>query len=446
MTTEKHPVSFLIEAPGIGYYDSGTITTDHEVILHLPNDIVVSSSYDYNKGIYIRTSSRKVTVHGQALVQGYSHAQGHYWQYTKHLEAFIAIPVIDIDLCSREYNYYAVSSNGYSSHYNSSVLVVGTEDNTTMKLTVTKSVTVSVNYYPIHLIPDKEYSFVINRLQTIYIGSPDDLTGSKITTDKQVSVFSGHQYGNVINTLSNDTKSQSSYLVEQMPPTGLWGKMYHVMPLSKLLSYNYIIKVVASKQCVIMIYCNSSASPAFNATLRKGQFENKTFSNNEYCTVLSTAEVLVAQFSLGVLNSSSLMMTLVPSTKQYYSDFILSTIQFNNSDVNGSTRHHYANIIVKADYYQPSMIYLTADGYNRSLDTQQWVPIKVNNTIEAYATQVNVTYGMFKIFHIKETAMMMIVTYGLSSYGIYGSATLNNINKGVVMCNYFICIIVTVAS
>ena len=434
MTTEKHNVTYLIEAPGIGYYGSGIITTDHEVVLHLPDSIVVSSD-DYNKGIYIRTSSRKVTVYGQASVEGYSFTRGNYWKYTKHLETFVAIPVID--LCSREYNYYAVSVDGYSSYYNSSVLMVGTEDNTTMKLTVTKSVTVSVGYYLTHLIPGKEYSFVINRLQTMYIGSPDDLTGSIIATDKQVSVLSGHQYGYITNGLSNNVYSQSSYLVEQIPPTVLWGKVHYVMPVSELLSDNYVIKVVASRQCEVKIDCNSSI-PTFATILHEGQFVNKTFSNNETCTILSTAEVLVAQFSSSILGSNGLMMTLVPSTKQYYSNFILSTIQFNNSSANGSAGHHFVNIIVTADYYQPNMIYLTTAEYNRSLETQHWVPIKFNNLIEAYGTQINVTYGVSKFFHINEAAMMIIMTYGLSSYGIYGTATSNSINKGVVMCKNYI--------
>ena len=440
MTTEKLNVSYSIEAPGIGYYDSGIITAEHEAILHLPRSVVVSSNYDDDKGIYIRTSSRMVTVHGQAFAQDYNYWT-RYYSYETHLETFVAIPVTD--LCSSEYIYYAISVDSYSSGYNSTVLVVGTENNTSMKLTVRQPLTVMVDSTFTDLIPGKEYLFVINRLETVYIESQDDLTGSKIVTDKQVSVFSGHQYGNVTNTLSSDIYSRSSYLVEQIPPTILWSKVYYVMPLSKLSSDIYVIKVVASEQCVIKIYCNSSF-PTFTTALYEGQFVNVTFSNDEYCTVLSTAKVIVSQFSLGVLDLSGVMMTLVPSTKQYYSNFILSTIQLqsNNSDVKGYTWYHYVNIIVTAEYYQPDMIYITEDGYNRSLNTEEWIPIKVNNLIEAYATRVNITYGTSNIFHINDAAMMMIIMYGLSDYGSYGTATSNSINKGVIslylcMCRYF---------
>ena len=72
----------------------------------------------------------------------------------------------------------------YTSTYNSSILVVGAENNTMTNLTVTQSVTISVGETTVDLIPGRHYSFVINRLQTMYIGSFYDLTGTKIVTDK----------------------------------------------------------------------------------------------------------------------------------------------------------------------------------------------------------------------------------------------------------------------
>ena len=429
MTTENQPVFYSIEAPGVEYYEYGIITADHEVILDLPYSVIVSSLYDNNKGIYIKTSSTRVTVYGQAFVQGYTDHDSYYWprDYAEHLEAFVAVPVID--LCSTEYKYYAVSVNGYSSYYNSSVLVVGVEDNTTMKLTVTKLVIVYINYTITHLIPGEEYLFVINRLQTVYVGSSDDLTGSKIVTDKQVSVFSGHQYGNITDA-SPSASSVSSYLIEQIPPTVLWGKVYYLTPLTQQKSDYYFIKIVASQFCVIKIYRNSS-SLTFSSGLYEGESVYKNFSNNESYTILSTAEILVMQFSSA---SNGLMMT-IPSIKQYYNNFVLSIIQSNNNNTSfyEYTWYHYVNIIVTAQSFQPNMIYLIADGYNRSLDTQKWAPIIVNNITEAYTSQMNITHGVTRIFHIDETAMMTVMVYGLSSYGSYGTAISNNINKGIIV-------------
>ena len=420
MTTEKQPVFYSIEFPQVGHYTNGIITADYgEVTVNLPNELTVSSLYDQQKGICIKTSSNRVTVQGiPQLFCNYYRYYYYYcnYVYKRHLETFTVIPVTG--LCSSEYEYYAISVNSSSSYYNSSVLVVGTEDNTTIKLTVTQSVKIIADNVITYLIPYKEYSFTINRLQTAYIGSPDDLTGSKIVTNKEISVFSGHQYGYILN-------SPSSFLMKQIPPTVLWGKVHYVMPL-KDVPAGYVIKVVASTQCVIKIYCNSSSS---NFLLNDQGSMVKEFTKNESCTIQSNSSVLVAQFSLGTdytddYNFGDLLMTLVPSTKQYYNRFIFSVVYYNV--------YSYVNIIVMAEYYDLEKIYLTADGYNISLGNKPyvWVPIKNNNITAAYATQVNVTYGMIKIFHANETALMTIITYGISNRGSYGNAIYGHINKG----------------
>ena len=428
MTTEKQPVFYSIESPWVGYYRHGTVTADYEITVEIPYNLTVLSFYDQNKGICIKTSSNRVTVQGnpQSSCDYYYH---YCWRFNydrRHLEAFAVIPVTG--LCSSEYEYYAISVDSSSSYYDSSVLVVGTEDNTIMKLTVTQSVTVSICNATSYLIPYREYSFIINRLQTVYFGSQGDLTGSKIVTNKEVSVFSGHQYGYILN-------SPSSYLIKQILPTLLWGRVHYVTPL-KDVPAGYAIKIVASSQCMIQMYCNSSLSNiSFNLSDQGSMV--KEFVKNESCTILSNSSVLVAQLSLGVHFTGyygDLLMTLVPSTKQYYDRFIFSVV---NNNIYPIYVYSYVNIIVMAKYYQPEKIYLIADGYNTSLDTKLWVPITNNNITEAFATQVDLTYGVVRVFHANKTALMTIIVYGFSSLGSYGTAVYGLINKGMyILASY----------
>ena len=408
-TTDVQQVEYSVEAPGVGYYHNGTISAGDEVILNLPSSVEVLSYNDQDKGIYLTASSHKITVIGQNLE-------------TFSSDSFLASPTTEL---VDAYVYYGVSvprTVVHSSLYDSSILIVGTENNTMMKLTTTQSVNVAVGNTVTYLIAGREYTFVINRLQTFYVGSLEDLSGTRVVTDKPVSVFSGHRCANVPWNVA-----ACSHLIEQIPPTALWGKVYYVSPLAGKRSYT--IKVLAAyNSTIVNMYCNNTME---SFAINEGGFVNKTSQTNEYCAVYSNKEVLVVQFSHGGVEDSSNgdpMMTLVPATNQYLNKFDFSTIRKS-----GFT--HYVNIIVMEQYYQPNMIYLIAGGVNRSLVTQQWVPILVNNTIEAYATQVNIPEGVAQIFHNDTAAQMMTIVYGFSRHNGYGHIGGIGIYEGFLITN-----------
>ena len=390
-------VQYSIEAPGVGYYLNGTISAGNAAILYLPRSIEVSSYNDQDKGIYLTASSNKVTVIGENLGRSTS-------------DSFLALPTSEL---ADTYVYYGVTvprTSVHSSLYDSSILIVGTQNDTILKLTTTQSVNIAVGNAITYITAGREYSFMINRLQTFYVGSLQDLSGTKIVTDKPVSVFSGHRCANVPWNVA-----ACSHLIEQLPPTALWGEVYYIVPLADKRSYT--IKVLAAyNYTIVNMYCNNTIE---SFTLNDGMFVNKTSQTNEYCAVYSNKEVLVVQFSHGGDEDNANgdpMMTLVPATSQYLSTFEFSTIRNPIRLV----YNHYVNIIVMEQYYQPNMIYLIAGGVNRSLATQQWVPIQVNNTIEAYATQVTIPEGVAQVFHTDSSAQMMTIVYGFSRHDGYG--------------------------
>jgi len=395
LTNAAHQVQYYIEVPGLGIYHNGTISGDSSVKLNFIGAIEVASPSDQDKGIYLTTSSDKVTVIGQSV-------------HTYSSDSFFALPITVLD--NIPYVYYGISVPRTTVHSYldySSVLIVGTENNTVMTLRVTQSVNISVGTTTTNLIPGIDYSFVINRFQTIYVRSLDDLTGTKIITDRPVSVFSGHQCGNVPRHVG-----YCSYLVEQIPPTIVWGKVFYTAPLADRILYT--IKILAAYNSTnVNIYCHNAME--FH-TINEGKFINIVLSTREYCGIYSNKKVLVVQFSHGSDEDNGYgdpMMTLVPSTNQYLNEFDFSTIQ-------ASFYTHHVNIIVTAKYYQPNMTYLITGRITRSLDTQQWVPIQVNNTIEAYATQVNIPWGVSKIFHTNAAAQMMTIVYGFTTDKGYG--------------------------
>ena len=392
-TTEEYPVSYYIEAPSVGYYHSGNVSAGNEVILNLSSSVEVSSQYEQNKGIYITIDSDNVNVIGQNLERHTT-------------DSFLALPIMELD---DVYVYYGMSvPSGYD---HSAILIVGTENNTMMNLTTTQSVSISVGNTVTYLILGRQYSFAVNRLQTVYIESVNDLSGTKIVTNRPVSVFSGHECANVPSNVG-----ACSHLIEQIPPTALWGKVYYSAPLAGKRSYT--IKVLAAyNSTTVNMYCNNTRE---SYSINEGQFINRISQMKEYCAIYSNNKVLLLQLSHGGSEDPNHygdpMMTLVPGTGQYLNQFDFSTIR----DPSQTGYDHYVNIVVMAQYYQPNMIFLTAGGVNRSLATQQWVPIQVNSITEAYATQVTIPEGIIHIVHTNPAAQMTVIVYGFKQADGYG--------------------------
>ena len=416
-TTETHGVQYFIEVPSLDYYHTGFISAGNEFILYLPRSLEATYYFDQNKGILITTNSTKVTVIGLHMSP-------------KHFisESYFALPVNVLEL-DDDYVYYGISVPTLASiHTSSSIMIVATEDNTTLKFVVTQSGNVSMDNTVTHLIPGTQYSYLVNRMQTIFIGSPDDLSGTKITTDKPISVFSGHKCANIPITVKF-----CNYLIEQIPPTAVWGKIFYTAPLFNKASYT--IKILAAHSfTVVNLHCNNTMhSYALNA----GKFVNITLSMQEYCAIHSNKEVLVVQFSHGGGEDNGYgnpMMTLVPATNQYLNEFDISTIR--DPLPFGYYYSHYVNIVVMAQYYQPSMIKLTAGGVTRLLSTQIWVPVQVSSITEAYTTRVVIPEGTTKIFHTNAAAQMSTIVYGFTTRsGGYGHLGGFPVLKGYQLTN-----------
>ena len=370
------------------------------------------SHRDY--GIYLETSSNKVTVVGRS--------------YTSHTtDTYLALPIIKLKTIT-EYVYYGMSM--YSPNSYSSILLVGTENNTSLKLKFTFSDRVYMNYQRYYVSSGSEYSFVINRLQTMYIYpyyDRYDLTGTRIITNKPVSVFSGHRCAYVPYSNGN-----CGYLIEQIPPTTFWGKAHYVAPLASRRSYT--LKVLAAyDNTQIIMYCNSST---YSYNYNEQGHTYRTLYNQEYCAVHSNKEILVAQFS--GRNGEDPSMGLVSPSNNFASKF-----QFSISAFRYATNQIYSisfiNVIVMAQYHQPDKIYLTTDWRKKLLNTQIWTPIRVKGVVEAYATKVPVLSSVVEIIHANSAALMTTLVYGIADRIGYihpGGPLYSTIGEYNVLCVY----------
>ena len=388
-TTELQPVNYFIQIPRTGDRYSGTITANDNVVVHLPSSIQVTHYSHRDYGVYLETTSNNVTVIGRS--------------YTSHTtDTYLALPIVKFKSVT-EYTYYAMSF--YSPNSYSSILIVGTEDDTTFRIKFTyKRFYVYINYrqYYYHN-SSTEYSFTIDRLQTMYIYSSYnnyDLTGARIISNKPVSVFSGHRCSYIPYSSGN-----CGYLIEQIPPTMLWGKVHYVAPLATRRTYT--IKVLAAHYSTeILIYCNDTKR---SYSLHEQGHAHVTLDSQEYCAVHSNKAIMVAQFS--GYSGEDPSMGLISSSNNFDSKFRFSVSGFRYSSYSPS----FINIVVMAQYYQPDKIYLIINGGKKSLDSKIWTPITVNGFVEAYATKVPVLPGVVEIVHANPAALMTTLVYGIAN-------------------------------
>ena len=293
-----------------------------------------------------------------------------------------------------------------------------------MLLTPRQSVTIRVNDTVVNLDRREQHLFVINRLQTVYVRSRDDLTGTKVVTNKPVSLFSGHECADI-----QSNPRSCDYLIEQIPPTTSWGRVYYTVPLATRRSY--IIKILAAYDSTrVVMFCNKTVSKRSYSAIFESDFINRVLHLQEHCSIQANKEVLVVQISYGHRQDGigDPMMTLLPANIHYSNEFSFSTI--HNQMREGYT--HFVNIIVMAQYYQPDMIYLIARGVSKSLDTQEWVPVNVNNVTEAYVTKLTISEGVVEIIHTNTSALITTVVYGFVIGECYGHPGGLHTNTGLL--------------
>ena len=334
-------------------------------------------------GVHLNTTSSAVTV----LIQIHE-SNGEL------IDTCSAIPIPNI--LFKEYVYYGLIVSQYGE-----ILIVGTTDTTIVTLSSVQSIKLKVGNDNVQLTPGSSYSFVLNKLQTMLIGSPNNF---RIVTNKPVSVF----IGRVCISELKDSKICDQILV-QVPPTILWGTDYCAASLTIGNPYaNYTIKVLAAHDSTdVVIYCNNTKS---SYTINKGIAIVKTIRNKIYCVILATKQILVAQIIQNGSNNINVAVMLLPSMDQYSNKLITSTARKPLE----SGYKHFVNIIVLTESYQPNMIYLISGGVNKSLNTESWKNFRVLHHNDAYATTIPISEGPVEIVHTDPLAFMMALVYGFA--------------------------------
>ena len=277
------PISYTVSNSTNEIIKEGQISSSdpsQEIVLD-DSYIVQSHSYVYrNLGIRVHTSGpvTLLVINSQYLTIG---------EYT-------AIPYEVLNTSS--YEYFAVSSRSIYLGFFGQILLVGNEDSTTVTITPTVNITMAEDVQstssPEMIIPTGESkSFTLHEFQTVFMTSEilhDDLTGSKITSNKPLTVVTGHRCGNVF------TSCCCQHIMGQIPPTVQWGRQFMLSPYK--VRNGQVYKIVASEDnATVKHNCiNNNDELTLNTS---GSFTTIETESNTYCYLEANKPVQVVQMA-----------------------------------------------------------------------------------------------------------------------------------------------------
>ena len=401
MTTSSSPVSFTVE----NYTNviiTGTVNNTASVNVSIPvNQVTLRSSYsNRNKGIHVYTNNEGLI---SVLVINYQSAS---------IGEYIAYPSQDIaDL--NQYQYYAVSTGAIPDYTLSEVLLIGVKNNTIVTIIPTQTITVPENIQNpsspnVTITAGTSFSITLHRMQTFLFGAlAVDISGTSIVSNKPLSVVSGHECGNV-----PDSVAYCEHLTEQIPPTVTWGRQFLLTPYGNRSGQYYKI-LAADNQTTLNFTCGNGIVSTVYLSI-SGSTITKYSTTNAYCSIVSDKPVLVNQLGAGhnADNIGDPVISMIPSIDQYS-----ERITFISPPISGSypVTSHYINIAATS---QDTVL---MDGSVLSLT---WNTIYNDNNIIGYGTQVQITD--LNSHTITSQSKLSILVYGFGGVTGYSySAGMN---------------------
>ena len=327
--------------------------------------------------------------------------------------SFLALPYQEI--VGEQYEYYAMSVAGSSSAYYSGVVLTAYKNSSSITMYPSISISIpdntqDINSVNIKIGPGEHHTVILHRRNTLYIGKNGgaDVTGTRIVSDKPLSVISGHEAGSIPNNGTLEPMAQ------QIPPTQLWGDRFMIVPLGGH-QMGQIIKVLSSVHNTAVTY---NCHQFNNSTVldEAGSVHQFFVPYNVYCYIEANNSVLVGQFPYSPNGNTDgdTTMILVASTDQYYSNKITFWTLNSSSSSNNGINHHIS-ITVPVEHYNINTILYDGE----AIDSNCWRPIYgLYNETVGYGCSLSVTAGHHTVSITNGRLFVMV--YGFKIGRAYG--------------------------
>ena len=310
------------------------------------------------------------------------------------------------------YVYYAVSvPTEEKTTFESQVLLVGCQDQTTIVITPTDSITLPIdaqNDSPEVTIPSNTAShpLILNRAQTLLFVSTNDLTGSKIVSNKPLTVISGHECGFV-------EYNFCEHLAVQVLPVANWGRQFLLTPFAHRKS-GQIYRIVSSED-ETNVDCTINNRLTISRRISKAGGATDIFSTSDsFAWLISTKPVLVVQMATGNEGDGigDPIITLISPT-----DMFVSNTLFVALDSSMFPKQAISVAVQAGDDFKPFSVRYDDD----KLDCE-WFKIQDSTGVTKGhgCTFTGVTGGNTHTVLQRSNGKISVLSYGFGSESGYG--------------------------
>lgn len=396
-----------------------TVQHGTPVVVNLPSELQLTGSDHSNrhKAVHIYTRSlHPIFVLAENFVR-FSHLA---------FQAYPHRPIEGLFL----YEYIITSAKDLTQNFRSQFLLVGCEDNTVVYIVPSQNVSVPEDLQLPNSpttkleagIPSKE--FVLNQMQTLLVLNMDDLSGSRIVSNKPITVISGHECTNDITSNSYNayySLCSCEPLSVQIPPTEVWGTRFMFTTTTKS---NYL----QTKGAKVTVFDRNTY---FSCGYNSGYVYNQRLwsLNGHIYTYDTSCDYVYAEFNEPTYN----LMSFYNNYHHYYHDTAhadqaysaISPIEqyLNEIDFISLPTNKFLStmiiIFVQAEHFNTSNILLDGSSVDCS-----WLPIynyssDRNHKIVGYSCSKNVSSHIsspfqHKVAHSDPDGLLSVTVLGFN--------------------------------
>lgn len=231
-----------------------------------------------------------------------------------------------LPIASYQYNLFPLSMGGHEEQplARGMLLLAGCQDTTNIQVfsTHTFSLPVDMNQR-INVLPSGEIvtSFSIDQMETVYISTNGDFSGTYVVADKMVTVSLGSECSG-----TSALNSNCSSRFVQVPPSFAWGRRFFIS--SRPDSGNgaqYMMQSGLISTTSVTVTCRNETHTTYtleHILARNTQYVF-TIPYKHYCSVSSSEQIQIVQYGsrLNNVGGKSPFQLLIPPIEQYSNNF-----------------------------------------------------------------------------------------------------------------------------